>query len=120
MATEQNRARRADWFFGATISLLIAASLTFLVRGTSTSVLVPVVFPIVIILCSRYFGLVAGLLGSLLATSVFALFLYEPYGSFQVHDHQALSNLGLMLFAGVALAYANSGHGDDTTHPRGA
>lgn len=112
--------KKVGWAVGAVVSLLIAASLTFLVRGTSTSVLIPLVFPLFIIPCARYFGLIAGILGSLLATSVFALFLFEPYGSFQVHNHQALSDLALMLFAGIALAYANSGHGDDQTHPRGA
>jgi K+-sensing histidine kinase KdpD len=81
--------------------------------------MVPIVFIVVIILCARYFGVIAGILGSVLGTALFALFLFEPYGSFRVHDHQALSNLGLLLFAGIALSYANSDRADDSNSRQG-
>jgi K+-sensing histidine kinase KdpD len=97
---------------GSTISAGIAALLAFLVRGSNRSVIVPIVFIIVIILCARSFGLLAGVLGSIIGASLFALFLFEPYGSFRVNDRQALSNLALLLFAGIALSYANSERGD--------
>lgn len=90
------------------MSVVIASALIFLVRGTHRSMLVPIVFIVVIVLCARYFGLIAGILGSVVATIMFALFLFEPYGSLHVADHQALSNLGLLLFAGIALSYANA------------
>ena len=97
------------------MSVVIATALIFLVRGTQRSILVPIVFIVVIVLCARYFGVIAGILGSVVATGMFALFLFQPNGSFRVADHQALSNLGLLLFAGIALSYANAE--DDDTIP---
>jgi K+-sensing histidine kinase KdpD len=97
---------------GTFITVMVAALLIFLVRGTPGSAIVPVVFIVVIVLCARYFGVIAGILGSIVATAMFALFLFEPYGRLNVRDHQALSNLGLLLFAGIALSYANADFSD--------
>ncbi len=117
MATGIKQGQKISWLLGAAISGFVAALLILLLRGTPRSVLVPVVFLVVIILCARYFGLLAGILGSVLATTLFALFLFEPYGSLEISDHQALSNLALMLFAGIALSYANAGQVEDRTIP---
>lgn len=106
------------WLLGAAISAGIAALLAFLVRGSNRSVIVPIVFIIVIILCARSFGVLAGILGSIAGASLFALFLFEPYGSFRVNDHHSLSNLALLLFAGIALSYANSERGDAKSRAR--
>jgi K+-sensing histidine kinase KdpD len=113
LATEQRRLYSVRWLFGASISVTIAALMTLLLRGTQRSVLAPIVFLLVIILCAKYFGVIAGMLGSIFAAVLFALYLFEPFGSFQVHDRQALSNLGLLLFAGIALSYANSDRDED-------
>ena len=48
------------------------------------------------------------MVGSVAATFLFAIFLYEPYGDLRVNDRQALSNLLLLLISGLALSYANS------------
>jgi len=117
MAAGENQPRATNWLLGTGISAAIAAILTFLVRGTHRSVLVPIVFIVIIILCARYFGLVAGIVGSVISTLLFALFLYQPYGSLEVKDPQALSNLGLMLFAGIALSYANADDEENSTDP---
>lgn len=105
---QRHRGFGPGWLFGTSLSACIAAVLIYSVRGTSRSVLVPIVFIVVIILCARYFGVLAGILGSILGTILFAFFLFEPYGTFHVGNHQALFNLGLLLFAGIALSYANS------------
>jgi K+-sensing histidine kinase KdpD len=118
VATESGVHHNFGWLLGSTISVGIAALLTLLVRGSHRSVIVPIVFIVVIILCARYFGAIAGILGSVIATSLFALFLFEPYGSFRVDNRQALSNLALLLFAGIALSYANSER-QDVKPPRG-
>lgn len=97
---------------GTTMAMAIAGLLILLVRGTHGSLLVPIVFIVVIILCARYFGAVAGILGSVLGSLLFAVFLFKPYGSVHVNDPQALSNLGLLVFAGTALSYAFSEHSD--------
>jgi K+-sensing histidine kinase KdpD len=103
----------SNWLFGTSISVAIAALLIFLARGSQRSPLVPILFIVVVVVCARYFGLMAGILGSVAATGLFACFLFQPYGSFRVHDHEALSNLALLLVAGIALSYANTGHQHD-------
>jgi K+-sensing histidine kinase KdpD len=112
VANGTGRNHNVNWFFGTAISVGIAALLIFLARGSHRSVLVPIVFIVVVILCARYFGLVAGILGSIVSTALFEVFLFEPYGTVHIDDQQALSNLGLLLFAGIALSYANSKHDD--------
>ncbi len=117
MPTQTREKANLSWLLGTTMSVLIAAALIFLVRGTHRSVLVPIVFIVVIVLCARYFGVIAGILGSVVATGMFAVFLFKPYGSFRVADHQALLNLGLLLFAGIALSYANADDDDNVPRP---
>lgn len=107
------RSYRNTWLLGTVISTAVAALMILTARGTHRSVMVPVIFLVVIILCARYFGLVAGILGSVITTALFAIFLFSPYGSFKVQDSQALCNLGLLLFAGIALSYANAGPPED-------
>lgn len=92
--------------------MAIAALLTFTMRGSHRSVVVPICFLAVIIVCARFFGAMAGILGSVLTTMLFALYLFEPYGRFQVSNRQALYNLALMLFAGIVLSYAHSEAGE--------
>ena len=99
---------RIGWLFGVGLSLIVAGLMVFVARGTNRSPIVPIMFIVVIMLCARFYGLLAGIIGSVLATVIFALFLFKPYGSFRVMDHQALFNLALLLFAGIALSYANS------------
>lgn len=111
------RKHRARWLFGTSLSVGIAALMIFLLRGRQSTVLMPIVFLLVVIVCARYFGLMAGILGSVCASLLFAWYLFEPYGTFKVSDHQALSNLGLLLFAGIALSYANSGR-EEEQEPR--
>lgn len=103
------RKHSARWLFGTTLAVGLAALLTFLLRGRQSTVLVPIIFILFIIPCARYFGLLAGILGSVCASGMFAWYLFEPYGELRVSNHQALANLALLLFAGVALSYANSG-----------
>ncbi|WP_041855633.1 DUF4118 domain-containing protein [Candidatus Korobacter versatilis] len=103
---------------GIVVSVLLAVFLIFSVRGTHRSLIVPVVFLVFIILCARYFGMLAGVVASIIASGLFAVFLFEPYGSLQIKDHQALWNLALMLFAGIALSYANSGNEDEPKAPK--
>lgn len=104
----------SGWLIGLTIIASAAALLSFAARGSSSSLLIPIIFIAVIVLGTRRFGFVAGLLGSVVATALFALFLFEPYGSFRVESSHALSNLGVLLFSGVALSYANSRPADES------
>jgi K+-sensing histidine kinase KdpD len=117
--TGVQRSHGIAWLLGTVISIAIATLLILTVRGTHRSGMVPVVFLVVIMLCARYFGVVAGILGSLITTMLFAIFLFSPYGSLRVHDPQALWDLGLLLFAGIALSYANAAPKEKTSPAQG-
>ncbi len=93
---------------GTLSSIVLASLLIVSVRGTNRSLVVPVVFLVFIILFARYFGMLAGILASVICSGLFALFLYEPYGSFYIRDHRAAYNVCLLLVAGVCLSYANA------------
>jgi K+-sensing histidine kinase KdpD len=114
LATRAPKTYSVGWLLGTFASIGIAAVLIVLARGSHRSAIVPVVFLVVILVCARYFGLIAGILSSVGATLMFALFLFQPYGSIRVQDHQALLNLGLLLFAGIALSYANADDDSDS------
>jgi K+-sensing histidine kinase KdpD len=105
------------WLLGTVISVAVAALFILTARGTHRSLMAPIVFLAVIIVCARYFGVVAGILGSVITTLLFAVFLFSPYGSLRVQDSQALLNLGLLLFAGIALSYANAAPKKETAPP---
>jgi K+-sensing histidine kinase KdpD len=113
--TDQPSGRGLGWLLGTVVSAAVAGLLVVSSRGTTHSLLVPIVFIVVVILCARYFGLMAGLLGSVAGSVLFAFFLFEPYGRLQVRDSHALSNIVLLLFAGIALSYANSGDEEELT-----
>jgi K+-sensing histidine kinase KdpD len=112
------RNHTTNWLFGSGISIGIAAALIYLVRGSERTTLVPIGFIFVVVLCARFFGLLAGVLGSIGASGMFACFLFQPYGTFRISDHEALSNVGLLLFAGIALSYANSERSDERPNAR--
>lgn len=120
MGGTHHQVLNSRWLIGLAIIASTAALLSFAARGSRSSLLIPIVFIVVIISCVRRFGFVAGISGSVVATALFALFLFEPYGSFRVSDTHALSNLGVLLFTGIALSYANSRPSDSAEKKQGS
>jgi len=100
--------RVAIWLnalIGGLLSAIFAALLVFFTRNSSLRPSVPLIFIAVIILIALRFGMLASVLGSTLATLLFAYFLFTPVGSFHVQKGQARTNLIWMLLIGVPVGY---------------
>jgi K+-sensing histidine kinase KdpD len=67
--------------------------------------LVPVVFVVLIAVLAAYFGLAAGILGTLIAAFVFANWLYLPIGSLAVQNPGARAEIAWLLLGGVSLSF---------------
>lgn len=67
--------------------------------------LVPLAFTIVLLLIAVLFGSRAGILGTVLAATIFAAFLFQPLGNLSVMDSSARSNLAWMLLIGVSFSF---------------
>jgi K+-sensing histidine kinase KdpD len=97
--------KRAKWLGGLLICGSLALTTAKAARGRPFEALVPLAFLLVLLPCARYFGMLAGVLGSLLSALIFALYLYAPVGSLQIVNDTARSNLGLMAMGGIVLSY---------------
>jgi K+-sensing histidine kinase KdpD len=84
---------------GASVAVSAVAS------GHPWQVWVPLVFSVVLLLIALLFGVRAGILSTLLAALVFAVFLFSPLGSIHVSNGMARSNLGWMLLIGLAFSF---------------
>jgi integral membrane sensor domain MASE1 len=93
----------------AAIGILICAwsaalmSLVFHNRGGKIAV--PITFLFVVLLVSIRCGVSAGVLGSAVATLIFAVFLYAPLGSPEVANKAARSNLAWLVLGGLSISY---------------
>jgi K+-sensing histidine kinase KdpD len=61
-------------------------------------------FSAVLLAVAFFFGMRAGIVGSLLAAVVFASFLFSPVRSIHVANETARSNLGWMLLIGISFS----------------
>src|SRR5690242_2403690 len=86
----------------AAIRALAAVASTLVAEGHPWKDMVRLAFIVVLLLIAGSFGVRTGLLGTILAALVFAMFLLAPTGSLNVTDDSARSNLGWMLLIGLA------------------
>lgn len=85
---------------------------------------VPIAFVVAIVLLAGRYGLMVGILGSVIAALVFAYFLFHPLASFRVSDPLERSRLAWMLLGGVVISFlllpparnANSGPRNGVKH----
>lgn len=96
---------RADALIGSTLCALAAAGASLIAAGYQWRVFVPLIFTSVLLLIALLFGTRAGILGTLLAATVFAAFLFQPLGRLRVLDDAARANLGWMLLIGVSFSF---------------
>jgi K+-sensing histidine kinase KdpD len=90
---------------GAALCAGAALAASAVASGHPWQVWVPLVFSAVLLLIALFFGVRAGIAGTLLAALVFANFLFSPLGSIHVADGVARSNLGWMLLIGLAFSF---------------
>ena len=93
---------RSASFSGAVFGVLAAGAASLVAAGHAWEVWVPLAFSVVLLVIALSFGTRAGVLATLLAASIFAVFLFQPTGSLRVAASTARANLGWMLLAGLA------------------
>lgn len=90
---------------GTLLSAVLAALLTYLFHRSTLRGFLPIGFILVLVLLSRQFGFGVSLAGSLSAAIIFALFLFQPFGSARVESDDARMNLAWMILGAVAVSY---------------
>jgi K+-sensing histidine kinase KdpD len=80
---------------------IVMADLVSHLGHTRYDNLYPLAFVAVVLICARYFGSIASLLGAISAAAVFAWVLYPP-ASFSVDDPIARTTISIMVLSGVA------------------
>ncbi len=94
-----------DAAIGGLLGGIAAAAACALAGGHTWKNMVPLVFTVVLLVIAAVFGSRAGILGTVLATLVFATFLFAPTGSISVASESARDNLGWMLLLGIAFSF---------------
>jgi K+-sensing histidine kinase KdpD len=97
--------RQVDFLVGAVICMIAALAVSVIAAGHAWQVFVPLFFIAVLALIALLFGARAGILGTLAAALIFAVFLFSPLGKLQVASGSARSNLGWMLLIGIAFSF---------------
>lgn len=98
-------------FLGILLSTAAAGAVSALVRHHAAN-WVPIGFLLVVLIVALWFGTAAGILSSLLAALVFAIWLYAPVGHVAVQSAGARANLGWMILAGTSLSFLLSTPGN--------
>lgn len=96
---------RADALIGGALCGVAAAGASLIAGGYHWRALVPLIFTSVLLLIALLFGTRAGIIGTLVAASVFAAFLFQPFGHLRVADNVARANLGWMLLIGISFSF---------------
>lgn len=95
----------ADTLIGAMLCGLAAGGASLIAGGYHWRVCVPLIFTSVLLPVALLFGARAGIVGTLVAATVFAAFLFQPLGRLRVMDDAARTNLGWMLLMGVSFSF---------------
>jgi K+-sensing histidine kinase KdpD len=96
---------RVDFLIGGLICAIAALAASLVAAGHSWEVSVPLFFSVVLLLTALRFGTRAGILGTLAASLIFAVFLFRPLGSLHVANETARANLVWMLLMGIAFSF---------------
>ena len=94
-----------DTAIGAAMCGIAAAALSLLLANVPGKPLLPLLFIIVLVAAALRYGVLSAILGSMMATMIFAYFLFVPVGSFTVKKGDARNNLAWMVVVGIPAAY---------------
>jgi K+-sensing histidine kinase KdpD len=94
-----------DSLIGASLSGMAAVAASRVAIGHTWDVSVPLVFVAILLVISVIFGARAGILGTIVAALVFAVFLFHPLGKLSVASDAARANLAWMLLLGISLSF---------------
>ena len=103
--------------FTATMLLGVCALLAAVIfAGRPLRTIVPLVFVLLVVAGAARYGVMVGILGSLLGAAIFARYLFPPIGSLQIEATVARANIGWMLLGGISLSYLFAGTGISDKH----
>ncbi len=71
---------------GSSVCVGVAVLSVLFFRGQAGADVLPLLFLAVVLLVALYFGMLAGLVGSVASALVFAVFLFPPIGSVVIQD----------------------------------
>ena len=115
------RFQSLDPILGVGVCTAAASSLCIFLEKSPVKPSVPIYFLLVVVIVAFRFGALAGMLGTLAAAAIFALFLFEPLRSLAVHNVNERNNLICLMLFGVAVSEL-CGHppppGGQTTAPK--
>jgi len=94
-----------DAALGGLLCTLAAIGFSVAANGHPWQNIAPLIFTAVLLVVAALFGARAGILGTVLAALVFAVFLFGPVGSIQVANESARTNLGWMLLIGIGFSF---------------
>jgi K+-sensing histidine kinase KdpD len=92
-------------FAGALLCGGAAVATSAVASGHAWQAWAPLMFSAVLLLVALCYGMRAGILGTLLAGLIFAVFLFEPRGTYHVGNGAARANLAWMLLIGIAFSF---------------
>jgi K+-sensing histidine kinase KdpD len=104
---KQSRERQIllNTLFGATLCGVSAGVIAKLFQHVATRYVVPLCFLLVLAVIARVFGVVAGVVGCVIATIIFAVVLFAPVGSLSVGNLKERSSVAWMALLGLAVSY---------------
>jgi K+-sensing histidine kinase KdpD len=94
-----------DTAIGIAMCGIAAAALSLLMENVASKPLLPLLFIVVLVAAALRYGVLSAVLGAVLATAIFAYFLFVPVGSFSVKKGTARNNLAWMVMIGIPAAY---------------
>ena len=94
---------RTTWGLIICATLAIASAYTF--SKQSWIIFLPTLFVIVIVAVAARYGVMVGILGSIVSAVIFAHLLFAPLHSLYVADDTARASLAWMVLGGIAIPY---------------
>jgi K+-sensing histidine kinase KdpD len=90
---------------GVAVSALCAIAVALVFSRTHWKLAAPFLFAAVLVLLASRFGAMVSVVGSLLATLIFATLLFSPVHSFRVDDENERATLAWMILLSVSASY---------------
>lgn len=90
---------------GIVVCAWSAALLSLVFHGRQGKLLAPILLLVVVAMVAIRCGVVAGVVGSITAALIFAVYLYQPLGTPLISNNDARANLSWLVLGGLAFSY---------------
>jgi K+-sensing histidine kinase KdpD len=94
---------RTAW--GLLLCSALAVGSAYLFSNHPSRIFLPFLFVIVIVAIAARYGVMVGILGSIVSAIIFAHLLYAPLHSIRVDDITARASLAWMVLGGIGIPY---------------